>query len=420
MTSPLPLVLERIAHNIEQAGGTCYLVGGWVRDRLLGEGDSKDYDIEVYGLDFDTLQKILKKHGWCSLVGKAFGVAHFVSHKSDKHGGTNKVVADFSFPRTESKVSEGHRGFEVTTHTSIPFEEASKRRDFTINAMGMEIPGLRLVDPWHGAEDLKNRRLRHVGPAFAEDSLRVLRGVQFCARFALEAAPETQALCRTLSLADLSRERIEEEFRKWLKGDFPSKGLHFFVQCGLDGFFSEIKPFQGSWEKLGEVLDALVPFRTAEDMPLMLAGLLSGDAAKPQEFIQKWLPTNEFLKQVSAIVATSLATNFDKASDATLRRAALQTDGIREPALLWLAKTAPEKDEPDCKQALLQALQEKATKLDVWDKAPIPYLTGQMLIGLGLKPGKEFGKLIKESFELQLDGTLQNADDALEWAKTSI
>ena len=199
---------------------------------------------------------------------------------------------DFSFPRTESKVGYGHRGFVVHTDEKLSFKEAALRRDFTINAMGMELPELTLCDPYGGIDDLKTHTLRHVGPAFAEDSLRILRGVQFASRFGCTLAPSTVELCRTLSLDDLSIERLFEEFKKWLlKPGVPSLGLKAFLDIKLDEYFSEIHPFKNSWETLGTILDNMVPLRgtlsEAQAMEFAFAALLCGCAETSLKFLER-------------------------------------------------------------------------------------------------------------------------------------
>ena len=226
----LPGRLLKIAGDIRAAGGRAFLVGGWVRDAMLGKS-CRDYDIEVYDMAQDALVPLLSKYGRTNLVGKAFGVIHLAM---------KGLSLDFSFPRTENKVGYGHRGFVVHTDEKLSFKEAALRRDFTINAMGMELPELTLCDPYGGVDDLKAHRLKHVSEAFAEDSLRILRGVQFASRFELTLAPETAELCKSLSLEDLSKERIYEEFKKWLlKPGKPSLGLRAFLEMDLLRFFPE-------------------------------------------------------------------------------------------------------------------------------------------------------------------------------------
>jgi tRNA nucleotidyltransferase (CCA-adding enzyme) len=257
--------------------------------------------------------------------------------------------------------------------------------------------------------------LRHVGPAFAEDSLRVLRGVQFASRFRLHGAPETVALCQTLSLSDLSRERIGEEFRKWLlQGTAPSFGLRFFTQVNLQVMFPEIRPLNGSWEFLEKLLDALVPYRDAllpaAALRLMFAGLLCGTSEeKASAFLTQWMPEHDLPRKAPPLLRFALGSYTD------LRRAAVSIDGLEIGAALAAAlKEAT--SSPAEGQALYADLKQRAEAFDVWTQAPEPFLTGKILLDLGLSPGRQMGEIIRKSFELQLDGVLTNADMAREWA----
>jgi tRNA nucleotidyltransferase (CCA-adding enzyme) len=169
----------------------------------------------------------------------------------------------------------------VETHLDLSSFRGRVSPDFTINAMGVELPDLELCDPYHGKDDLQKGILRHVSPAFAEDSLRVLRGVQFASRFRLRLAEETLEFCRSLSLNDLSSERIFEEFKKWLlKPGTPSFGLDAFVAMDLMRFFPEIRPLQGRYETLGLFLDNIstrIPTLENDAATILtFAALLSG------------------------------------------------------------------------------------------------------------------------------------------------
>jgi len=251
--SSIPAVLRKIAAEIASAGGRSYLVGGWVRDSMLGR-DSKDFDVEVYGLDFAELEKILKKFGKPNLVGAAFGVMIL---RAEGH------TFDFAFPRTESKTGKGHRGFMVKAHKDLSFRQAAERRDFTINAMGIQLPELKLEDPWGGAADLQRRVLRHVGPAFGEDPLRALRAVQFASRFELAIPAETQAICAEQDLGELSRDRFVEEFRKWLmQADKPAVGWKYLWDMKLVRFFPEL--FTGAGTFWHQLQPGIIPFDTVE------------------------------------------------------------------------------------------------------------------------------------------------------------
>ena len=414
----LPGRLLKIAGDIRDAGGRAYLVGGWVRDALLGKA-CRDYDIEVYDMAQDALVPILSKYGRTNLVGKAFGVIHLAM---------KGLSLDFSFPRTESKVGYGHRGFVVHTDEKLSFKEAALRRDFTINAMGMELPDLTLCDPYGGIGDLKAHTLRHVGPAFAEDSLRILRGVQFASRFGCTLAPETVELCRTLSLDDLSVERLFEEFKKWLlKPGKPSLGLRAFLDIKLDEYFPEIHPFEGSWETLGEILDNMARLRDAEGegdagkecaaplsdaqkMEFAFAALLCGNAGTSLKFLERITNETHLLKVVPLVLDALQNLDARIVNDIpSLRRLAVKLGGLK--LLCLLVKCIPGKE------TFGADIWNVAGDYDLLEAAPQPFLTGKMLMDLGFKPGKEMGEIIKQSFELQLDGKIADAESAIAWAK---
>ena len=414
----IPNRLLSIAGDIRSAGGRAFLVGGWVRDALLGK-DCRDYDIEVYDLTQDELVPILKKYGRTNLVGKAFGVIHLAM---------KGLSLDFSFPRTESKVGYGHRGFVVHTDEKLSFKEAALRRDFTINAMGMELPELTLCDPYGGIDDLKKGLLRHVGPAFVEDSLRILRGVQFASRFALTLAPETVELCRTLTLADLSVERLFEEFKKWLmKPGKPSLGLRAFLDIRLNDFFPEVFPLRESWDDLGEMLDNMesereklavagIALSESQSMEFAFASFLSGSPETSLKFLERITNETHLLKNVPLQLGAYSNLPLGIVNDAPqLRRLAVKLGGLK--LLCLLVKATPRKFYAEAGDAEFpEKLWQAATDFDLLEAAPQPYLTGKMLMELGVKPGKQMGEIIKQSFELQLDGKITNAEEAIAWA----
>ena len=408
----LPNRLLSIAGEIREAGGRAFLVGGWVRDALLGK-NCRDYDVEVYDLVQDELVPILKKYGRTNLVGKAFGVIHLAM---------KGLSLDFSFPRTESKVGYGHRGFVVHTDEKLSFKEAALRRDFTINAMGMELPELTLCDPYGGIDDLKKGLLRHVGPAFVEDSLRILRGVQFASRFALKLAPETIELCRTLSLEDLSIERLFEEFKKWLlKPGKPSLGLRAFLDIKLNEFFPEVSPLRGSWDDLGEMLDNTESLRDnlSDDqvMEFAFAAFLSGSPETSLKFLERITNETHLVKNVPLLLNAYSTLDFAIVSDApALRRMAVKLGGLK--LLCLLVKATPRKYYAAAASEFPEQLWQAAVSLDLLNAAPQPFLMGKMLMDLGFKPGKQMGETIKQSFELQLDGKIKNAEEAIAWARS--
>ncbi|MBQ6138037.1 MAG: CCA tRNA nucleotidyltransferase, partial [Kiritimatiellae bacterium] len=221
--------VRQIAALVRDAGGRALMVGGAVRDLMLGDEDVKDVDIEVFGVEPERLKSALSHRFEFDPCGVSFGVLKI------KH-----LDIDVALPRRESKSGVGHRGFLVDSDPWLSMREAASRRDFTVNAMYYDPLAEEFEDPYGGADDLRNRRLRHVSPKFVEDPLRVLRGMQFVARFGLEPAQETVEICRTVGMEGLSQERIFEEWAKLLlKGRSIGRGLEFLRATGWVRVFPE-------------------------------------------------------------------------------------------------------------------------------------------------------------------------------------
>lgn len=198
-----------------------YLVGGAVRDRLLGL-PAGDRDWVVVG----ESQASMEAAGFRA-VGRDFPV--FLHPRSGE---------EYALARTERKSGRGYRGFVVDADPAVTLEQDLGRRDFTINAIAEDEHGA-LTDPYGGARDIEHRVLRHVGPAFAEDPLRVLRAARFMARFAslgFTVAPETMALMRQMAdsgeLVELVPERVWQELRRALSSATPSAFLRTLHDAG--------------------------------------------------------------------------------------------------------------------------------------------------------------------------------------------
>ncbi len=409
-----PEVLFEISQKIKSKGGDSYLVGGWVRDALLGL-ESRDFDIEVYRLSQEELIEILSQYARPNLVGRAFGVIHLM-YKT--------YALDFSFPRTENKIGKGHRGFLVQTHSDLSFEKAAYRRDFTINAMGMRLPDLSLEDPYDGKSDLKKKVLRHVGASFAEDSLRVLRGVQFASRFSLSLDIQTAALCRSLSIEDLSFERIFEEFKKWfLKPGKASYGLDAFLQMDLQRFFPEIQATHYSWSLLGEFLDHLqensLDLIDHNRCVLFFTALL--DQTQKLQDLQSFLAkiTNEvkLIRDIEILWKGKDLEVEQSFTDSQVRRLSLKLNGLFLAKYYWESHPLYQNEQS---QKCLQALYQKAKDLDVFEKPPKALLTGKLLVAEGLKPSPKFGVYIQECFEQQLEGKIKTQKEAIDWLRQVI
>jgi len=252
----LPKLLLTIAKKLQENHARVILVGGAVRDMVMG-GKVKDYDIEVYGLEsLEQLEEILSAFGRVNQVGKSFGVVKLRAGEEEY---------DFSFPRTEQKSGKGHRGFAVNVNGALSFKEAARRRDFTINAIGYDILSGEILDPFGGLQDIQYNILRHIEDnTFVEDPLRVYRAVQFAARFGFEVAEETAVLCQQMvaqgSLEELPRERVFEEWKKLLlKAPGPSVGFELMQEWGItQRHFPELHALIGvpqdpKWHPEGDV-----------------------------------------------------------------------------------------------------------------------------------------------------------------------
>ncbi|WP_462107888.1 tRNA nucleotidyltransferase/poly(A) polymerase family protein [Campylobacter concisus] len=194
-----------------------YLVGGCVRDALLGR-EIYDYDIEVYDVEplkFDELMAGIKASG----VGKSYFIYKYKNY-------------DLGMPRSESKTGNSHKDFAVS-YINDP-SLASLRRDFTVNAMMMNIFNGEILDFHGGKKDLERKTLRHIdGEKFKEDPLRVLRGVQFSARLDFSIDDETLELMKTLELAHLSKDRINTELIKFFRSEHLEKGAFYLFKLSL-------------------------------------------------------------------------------------------------------------------------------------------------------------------------------------------
>ncbi len=284
MTSEYDVVV-RIAQEVADLGGRAYIVGGWVRDRLLGRAD-KDIDVEVFGLGAPALKDVLATHGRVDAVGASFGVFR-----------VSGLDVDFSLPRRDRNLGPGHTAFEVVADPTMTLAEAARRRDFTINAISFDPLTEEIVDPVRGRDDLEAGILRAVDRAtFGEDPLRAVRAAQFVARFQLRPDEDLLPILAAQDLAELPGERIFQEFRKLLlRGAEPSRGLHLLRDAGLLSHFPEIDALRGvpqepRWHPEGDVythtalsLDAAVELRTGdddEDLAFMF-GVLCHDFGKP-------------------------------------------------------------------------------------------------------------------------------------------
>lgn len=451
----IPASLTRIFRETPELA-RAYLVGGCVRDALAGR-PGHDFDIEVFGVSFDQLAKALSRWGRTDLVGRSFGVVKLTTRTGEVH--------DFSIPRRDSKVAPGHKGFEVSFDPAITPREAAARRDFTINALMFDPRSGEVLDFYGGQEDWQAGRLRHTSEAFVEDPLRVLRGMQFAARFDLTIAPETAALCRQIvsSYGELAVERVREEWLKWAqKSAVPSRGLHWLRDTGWLAHLPEVNALVGvpqdpEWHPEGDVfvhtchcLDALVTLpawqeANPETRAVLTFAVLAHDFAKPAtthqaerdgrmrivspgheeaggplatQFLERIDVPLAIGERVGPLVMNHLA-HLQTLSDRAVRRLAkrLEPATIEELIVVITADQFGRPPRPREISDNVRALEARARELKLQSSAPRPILMGRHLLELGLKPGPALGTILAAAFEAQLEGEFATLPDALGWLR---
>jgi tRNA nucleotidyltransferase (CCA-adding enzyme) len=431
-----------------------FLVGGCVRDSLLGRA-GKDFDVEVFGIGYDELAQAISRWGRVDLVGRSFGVVKLTMHGEYQY--------DFTIPRRDSKIAAGHKGFAVEFDPAITPAEAAARRDFTINSLMFDPRTERLLDFFDGQRDLQQRILRHTSPAFIEDPLRVLRGMQFAARFNLTPAPETLDLCRQIqsSYPELAGQRVRDEWFKWAeKSVMPSAGLKFLAATGWLAHFPEIAALIGTpqdpeWHPEGDVFihtchccDAMARLprwqsADAETRAVLMLAILAHDFGKPattHEAIKDGRmriisPGHDtlggdlakvFLERIHAPLAVQnrvipLVVNhlvhFQTLTDRTVRRLArrLEPENIANLCLIITADSMGRPPSPAVEPESARLLLAKAHELSVQAKPPEPILMGRHLLDLGLSPGKDIGVITRQAYEAQLEGTFFDLTQAFQW-----
>lgn len=438
---------------ITAVGGRPVLVGGYVRDAFLGV-DSKDVDIEVYGLrDTERLVHALAEAGFhVGIAGKAFSVVNV------RVSAASPVSFDISLPRLDSKTGPGHRGFEVIADGELSYYEASRRRDFTINALMYDPLTGEIIDCHGGVMDLADGVLRHTSDAFSDDPLRVLRGVQFSARFGFRMAPDTAALCRRLvgSYKELAKERVWGELEKLgTKGRHLSMALGVLADTGWEAHFPQLAALHGieqdpSWHPEGDVhvhsgLAGDQAARLADEAGLkgpdrfvvVMASLLHdmgkvthtqrqddgritsyGHADAGEE------PARRFLNSIGCPVSlkyrilplvTEHMSCIGNPTSLAVRRLARRLDpvSLAELAIVIGAdqKGRGNPDAPNSAQPWL----DKAATLNVQERPAPGLLTGRHLIDAGMTPGPAFKPLLAAAVAAQDAGEFSDEAGALAW-----
>ena len=448
--------LKKIIQAISEAGGVAYEVGGCVRDQLLGH-ENKDLDIEVFYLDASYLSKILSRFGRVNEVGVSFGVIKLRTAQGDD--------LDFTLPRRESKVGRGHRGFQVEVDHTLSVADAALRRDFTMNAIYRNLHDQTLIDPHGGILDLEQRVLRATSEHFAEDPLRVLRGMQFAARFDAVMTSETIEMCRSLSheYASLALERVWNEWLKWAtRSKRPSKGLQVLRDCGWIEHYPELAALAGVqqdpvWHPEGDVwihtlhvCDAAARVADRDGLPddervILLFAALCHDLGKPaateltdgrwrspshaaigvplaDSFLTSIGCPRHFIEIVQPLVAEHLVHVQSEATPRTVRRLSVRLGKASIVQLMRLveADLGGRPPLPTTIPETLVRIMRLAESTNVFLKKPDPMVLGRHLLHLGYSPARWFSSILERCYEAQLDGVFANETDGIDFLKTEL
>lgn len=446
---PLGPEAECILGVIRSAGGRPMLVGGYARDAIMGT-ESKDIDVEVYGVSDPAL------------LGRALGDRHNVT-EAGKSFGVLKVwtgdglALDISLPRRESKTGSGHRGFTVIPDGQLGFAEASARRDFTVNAIMMDPATGDVIDCHGGLADLKAGILRHTSQAFSEDPLRVLRAVQFAARFGFRLHPGTARLCQRLipDYGGISQERVWGEWEKTgTRGKDISGALSVLQETGWLGWYPELQDMRGveqdpEWHPEGDVwthagLAADQAARLADEagltgtdrLVIVFAALLhdfgkvthtqyDGDRITSHGHAEAGVePATVFLRSIGCpegITARIIPlirehmNCFGRPTKPAVRRLVrrLVPATLTELALVCAAD-AKGRGDPEA-WSTADAWFEMGRDLKVEERPAKGLLTGDHLIAAGMTPGPSFRPLLAQALAAQDTGEFGDETGAVRW-----
>jgi len=438
--------LRKIEQLVRRAGGRTWLVGGCIRDLLLSR-QPRDLDLEVTGLPPGQIHALLTEHFSVQFVGKTFAVFKLQGLPIDVSIPSRMLSDDTSLP-----------GLLRQADPNMPIDEALARRDFTINAMAWDPDTMELRDPFDGRGDLDARIMRHASNRFAEDPLRVLRGMQLTARFEFTVAPETVALCQTLSQEIQPSERLWEEWKKLLlQGRKPSLGLQFLRHCGWLRFYPELAALEGCpqdpiWHPEGDVwihtlhcLDWFAAERTGDEPDDLAVGLgiLCHDFGKPattkeeygrvssrghesegigptQRFLERLTNQHSLIDEVVPLVLCHLrprALHDANASDSAVRRLARQVQRIDRLVRVARADHAGRPPKQFDGFPAGEWLLARARQLEVDRQTPSPLIMGRHLLEFGIQPGPDMGRLLDDCYEAQLDGVFATLEEGLVYAK---
>ena len=459
---------------IEHFGEDVYIVGGYVRDKILGCAKDEGIDILITHFTIEQIIDRLMEYGKVDQVGKSFGIIKF---------NTKGKTYDIALPRkdlpSEAEV-RGHKDFIISSDPNLPLEKDLKRRDFRCNSIAVRLSDGEVNDPLDGLEDIKQKIIRLTNrQAFPEDPLRVLRAARFASVLGFSIDPDIYDISKTIDLAGLSIERVNEEFfRILLESPMPSVGLEeLFMLDALHQLFPELYRLTLSiqdsifhpekdryghhtvWQHTKITVDQAKrlaekrDFQPQKILALLLAALYHdiGKASTAQwEFkrgrmviinyghdiasekmteqifdrfkIYSW-NGYDLRKTVLSLIrchhrASELWQNRDVLTKKAFNRLAADVNGEIEMVVLLDAadragrSEAPVEDLDEETQWLLDKFEE----LDISNESIKPLILGRDLIEMGVSPGPGMGKILDKLYQKQLDNDFETKEEGLKVA----
>jgi len=402
-----PENLHNVFNKLDSNGIKPIIVGGFVRDSIL-HIKSKDIDIELYGVNsFEQLENILEEFGEVNSVGKSFGVCKLA---------LANLEVDFTLPRIDNKISEGHCGFEVDIDKDLDFKTATSRRDFTINAIGYDVIYKKMLDPFNGQDDIQNKILKAVNiKTFKEDPLRVLRAVGFASRLNFTFDKNLFTLCKQMCdddiLNQLPKERILQEIKKiLLKSTQPSIAFNLLKKLNGLKYLTPLNKLNNTdFKETLIALDKIVKYKTDNNkinILLMLAILCYKlDKYETGIFISNLTNENKIIKNILALKENEFKKSYD---DSQLYLLATKVN--IEYFLIFNKAVNNSVDSKDFKD-----LENRAKTLNIFNKKALPILQGRDIVAKGIKPSNRYSLILKDAYDAQINMKIKNHKEAILW-----
>jgi tRNA nucleotidyltransferase (CCA-adding enzyme) len=442
-----------VINVLEQAGAIVYVIGGTPRDLWWGISPN-DIDLEVFGMAVDNLKHLLLSMGSVKEVGQEFGIFDFTSRNG-------RVKMQIAVPRRERQPGTASKDMVVSCDPYMTPEEASSRRDYTINSLMWRPTTAELFDFHRGIVDCDSRILRPIGPAFEEDALRPLRGFRLAAQHLLKPSNYYDPMMYRMAnrFDTIPKARLRAEWEKWAKSHYPAAGLRVLDAYGWLQCFPllfalsqtqqdpEWHPEGNAWIHSVHVVEAASTMLDESiDYPTLMWAALLHDAGKPATTViasdgpnkgrlvspghdaAGVAPARAFFEQfydaadlpmhqkVYALIRTHMRHINWQGGDAAIRRLANEVGSIKDWYALVVADHSGRPYEGDLiyPEDAVKIMQ-RAEELAVSDQKPQKILMGRHLLERGWKPGPAMGAVLNDAFEAQLDGHFFDLDGALAW-----